>query len=209
MTAETWLLFLPTAAFLAMTPGPSNLLAASHGLRFGLRPAWIGTGGRIAVYAVHIALSMAGLGAALASSAAAFEAVRWFGVLYLAFVGWQSWIAPAHALRPPPAGSAVACRLVLALARREALLAAGNVKGILIFVAAFPPFLDPARPLLPQAVAIGATYLACEWSAAGLWARGGATLGALGLPDRALKRINRGFGVLFWLLALVLLGVRR
>ncbi|MCC7427478.1 MAG: LysE family translocator [Alphaproteobacteria bacterium] len=209
MTLADWLLFLPAAAFLGATPGPSNLLAASHGLRYGLRPAWIAVGARMAVYAVHIALSLAGLGAVLATSAAAFEAVRWFGVVYLGWVGWQSWTAPPASLRPEAGDAATTAARLVPLLRREALLAVGNVKGMLIFVAAFPPFLDPAAPLLPQALVIGATYLACEWMAAGGWAYAGAALGRLAPTDRALTAINRGFASLFWLLALALIAYRR
>jgi threonine/homoserine/homoserine lactone efflux protein len=40
------------------------------------------------------------LGALLSVSVAAFQTVKWVGVAYLMWLGWQTWRAPVEPLRP-------------------------------------------------------------------------------------------------------------
>ena len=61
---EAWLVFLPTAVLLSLGPGPSNLLALTNGLRYGLRPSVLAALGRLAAFAVMILLTALGLAAA-------------------------------------------------------------------------------------------------------------------------------------------------
>ncbi len=94
MTFHTWLALLPALFLLSLVPGPNNLLTAANGVRFGARPAAIAVAGRIVAFVAMIALTLAGLGALLATSETAFVAVKWGGVAYLIWLGVQTWRAP-------------------------------------------------------------------------------------------------------------------
>jgi threonine/homoserine/homoserine lactone efflux protein len=99
-----------------------------------------------------ISLSLLGLGAVLAASAAMFTALTWIGAAYLLWLAARLWRAPVpEAAAVPPPGRR--------LARDAFVVTALNPKGIAFFVAFVPLFLDPARPLLPQAAVMVPTFV--------------------------------------------------
>jgi threonine/homoserine/homoserine lactone efflux protein len=59
------------------------------------------------------------------------------------------------------------------MARSEALVAFTNPKLILIFYAFFPQFIDPVKPVIPQIIVMGGTFILIEIGAIGLYAFGG------------------------------------
>ena len=48
-----------------------------------------------------------------------------------------------------------------------------NPKLILIFYAFFPQFIDPVKPVIPQIIVMGGTFILIEIGAIGLYAFGG------------------------------------
>ncbi|HEY8610780.1 MAG TPA: LysE family transporter, partial [Roseomonas sp.] len=101
--------------------------------------------------ALAMGLSLAGLGALLAASALAYTALRWAGAAYLIWLGFRMWRAPVEGapvpLPPRRAGM------------QAFLVTATNPKSIAFFVAFVPQFLDPARPFLPQASLLVASFV--------------------------------------------------
>ncbi len=84
---QNYPVFVVAALGLALMPGPDTLYALGRTLAGGRRAglwsvAGIGTG-----CMVHIALSALGLSALLANSPVAFQAVKWLGAAYLAWLG--------------------------------------------------------------------------------------------------------------------------
>jgi threonine/homoserine/homoserine lactone efflux protein len=185
----TLALFLPACFALNMAPGPNNLLAFSNSARFGFGRGLAGATGRLPAFAALIALVALGLGALLTASAEALTAVRLAGAAYLVWIGWKLLRAPA----PDTEGAQSPDRRVATLARRDFLIAAGNPKAIAIFTAFFPQFLDLARPIAPQFLALGGAFLTLEIAAAGLYALAGRLMRGLVTPAR-LHRLNRGVG---------------
>jgi threonine/homoserine/homoserine lactone efflux protein len=143
----------------------------------------------------------------LVASETAFTVVKWCGVVYLAWLGIQTWRAPLllGVAAPTVAGPAGLPRL----ARQALLLAAGNPKAVLIFTAVFPQLVDSALPALPQLAVIGATFLATEWAVAALYALVGSRLGLLPSATRWARLPNRMFGGLFLATAGLLATARR
>ena len=149
----------------------------------------------------------AGLGALIAASSAAFVAIKWFGVAYLLWLGLSQWRSSATTLHTDRPGAAPATRA--ALVGRGWALNSVNPKGTLFMLAVVPPFIDPARPLLPQYAAIAATLAFTDLVInAGYTAFAARVLAALGTPQR-LRWLNRIFGGLFIGLAALLATVRR
>ena len=187
--------FLPAAVLVALSPGANNFLAMQHGMRFGVTEAVMALTGRLAAFAVMLALAVAGLAAVLTRSQTVFEVVRWAGVAYLAYLGIRSLVA-----RPvsdaDAAGSPIpADRMVRA--RREFLTVAANPKALLLFTAFLPQFVDPAKPVAGQLLVLGLVYIALELVAATGWAFVGHRLGQADFRARTRRRLDQAVGGVF------------
>jgi threonine/homoserine/homoserine lactone efflux protein len=161
-----WLAFAATCQLLLILPGPTVLLVVSYALGHGRRSAAATVAGVALGDFTAMTASMAGLGAMLAASSAAFTALRLVGAAYLVFLGVRLWRAPAGngALQAPPE-----TRGLRMLAHAFAVTAL-NPKSIVFFIAFVPQFLVLSRPLLPQIVVLELTFLALAILNAGAYA---------------------------------------
>ena len=168
MSAAQWWIFLPACIGNEFFPGPNNLLALVHGVRTDARHATVAGLARLPVMVVMLVLLAAGLEALLALSASAFQWLRVVGAGYLLWMAWQS----LNVVVPTRFDLEVRKTLWL-MARSEALVAFTNPKLILIFYAFFPQFIDPVKPVMPQIIVMGGTFILIEIGAIGLYAFGG------------------------------------
>lgn len=194
------LVFLPACFAMNLAFGPNNLLSVSYGASHGVAFACRAGLGRIAAFVPMIALTAAGLGVLLSASALAFSAVKVAGALYLLWIGVQILRA---ASRGEAADAAAARDTLPAALRREALVALGNPKAMLIFAAFFPQFVDPADYWTGYAV-VGGIFLALELAAIALYAAVGravarASGGAVAWFQRVSGATMIGFAVLLLL----------
>lgn len=187
MSFETWIAFALAAAAMLAVPGPTILLVVGQSLGAGRRNALPLVAGVALGDFSAIALSLAGLGALLATSATAFAALKWAGAAYLVWLGVRLWRASAEASAAVPQTA----RRVL---RQAYVVTALNPKGIAFFVAFVPQFLDPALPFLPQAALLVATFVALGALNAALYASlAGRVSGAVGRPSFR-RWLNRAGG---------------
>jgi homoserine/homoserine lactone efflux protein len=192
MTLHTLLLFLLTCVAVSGTPGPNMLLAMSLGVRFGVRrAAWGGLGLCLALAAMAL-VSALGLGALMATSAVAFETVRWLGVVYLVWLGVQAWRAPPHEAEGPAAEPSGASRG--RLFARGLLVSASNPKAVVFLTALLPQFIDAGQPLAPQLAALIAVMIPVEFAWIMIYAAGGNTLAARLSGGAAGRWLNRATG---------------
>jgi threonine/homoserine/homoserine lactone efflux protein len=188
-----------------MAPGPNNLLSVSNSTRYGYRTACLAGVGRLLAFAGMIALASAGLAVVLQTSELLFYGIKILGAAYLFYLAWQLWRAnpgAQTALTTPPAG-------MLALARQEFLVAAGNPKAILIFTAFLPQFVDPTRAISPQFAVLGALFLVLEWIAIGAYAYMGLHMRRWFAKPSGKRIFNRCCAGLLSAAASVLLMARR
>ncbi len=204
------LAFVPAALLMALTPGPSNLLAFANAATRGWAAAVAGAFGRLAAYALLIAGVAFGLGALLAASTGLATAIRWAGVAYLLWLGWKLWSAPVEGAMAEARAQATRLSGLGALARREFLTGIANPKALVLFTAFLPQFVQDgagsgaAWGFAAQLLALGAVYLVCEIAAAATWAGAGALLGAGGMSRARRRAVNRVSGGLLALAALLL-----
>jgi len=152
MDVTLWLAFVAAALAMLVIPGPTILLVIGQSLGGRARNALPLAAGVALGDLTAITLSLAGMGALLAASATAFTALKWVGAAYLVWLGVKMWRAPVDEAAAPP--------LPPRRAMRQAyVVTALNPKGIVFFVAFVPQFLDPARPFLPQACILVATFV--------------------------------------------------
>ena len=168
MSAAQWWIFLPACIGMNFFPGPNNLLALVHGVRTDARHATVAGLARLPVMVVMLILLAAGLEALLALSASAFQWLRVVGAGYLLWMAWQSLTVVV-----PTRFDLEVRKTLWLMARSEALVAFTNPKLILIFYAFFPQFIDPVKPVMPQIIVMGGTFILIEIGAIGLYAFGG------------------------------------
>lgn len=207
MALDTWLAFFTACWVISLSPGAGAIASMSSGLNFGFRRGyWNAVGLQLALI-VQIAIVAAGLGAILATSELAFEAIKWFGVAYLLYLGWKQWRAAPDAMASDEGEVAVA--RPLALVMRGFVVNASNPKAIVFILAVLPQFLDSGRPLLPQYLTMTATMVTVDLLVmAGYTGLAAKVLRLLREP-RQQRMLNRVFGSLFGAAAALLATVRQ
>jgi homoserine/homoserine lactone efflux protein len=207
MTFETWAAFLVAAILISVSPGAGAVACMATGMRYGYRLGiWNIFGMQVGI-ALQLAIVGAGLGAVLAASTLAFTILKWLGALYLAYLGWRAWSAPAvplsvdRASMPPTTPGA--------LFAQGFLVNATNPKATVFFLAVLPPFIDPARSLLPQYLTVVATLTVVDLVVMSGYTLFAAKVLRLMRAPAQIRLMNRVFGGLFVAAAALLATFKR
>ena len=154
MDILTVLLFSLTVFPLICTPGPDMLFIASQAIGGNAGAGLRATAGVCTGYCVHSLLVAFGLAALIVASPTLFAAIRWVGVVYLAYLAGR---LIRSALRPGnmvmPTGAAAASF------RRGFLTAVLNPKGMLIYFALLPQFMHAGGSVAQQALVLSLTFI--------------------------------------------------
>ncbi len=207
MALQTWLAFFAACWVISLSPGAGAIASMSSGLNYGFRRGYWNAVGLQLALALQIAIVAAGVGAILATSELAFALIKWFGVAYLAYLGWKQWRAPVGELADASTVRPLGRPLTLVL--RGFVVNASNPKAIVFILAVLPQFLDPARPLLAQYLLMAATMIGVDLIVmAGYTGLAARVLRLLRTP-RQQRLLNRTFASLFVAAAGLLALVRR
>ncbi len=207
MALQTWLAYFAACWVISLSPGAGAIASMSSGLNYGFRRGYWNAVGLQLALALQIAIVAAGVGAILATSELAFALIKWFGVAYLAYLGWKQWRAPVGELADASAVRPLGRPLTLVL--RGFAVNASNPKAIVFILAVLPQFLDPARPLLAQYLLMAATMVGVDLVVmAGYTGLAARVLGLLRTP-RQQRLLNRTFASLFVAAAGLLALIRR
>ncbi|CAH0192633.1 Homoserine/homoserine lactone efflux protein [Pseudomonas sp. Bi70] len=206
MALETWLAFLVACWLISLSPGAGAIASMSAGLQYGFwRGYWNALGLQLGL-ALQIAIVAAGVGAILATSALAFTLIKWFGVVYLLYLGWCQWRALPADMN---VGGERPIGRPLSLVLRGFLVNFGNPKAIIFMLAVLPQFINPHAPLTEQYLIIGVTMVTVDLIVmAGYTGLAVRVLRLLRTP-RQQRIMNRSFGALFVGAAALLATVRR
>jgi len=208
MSAQTWWLFVMMTFVVSATPGPNMILVMSHSARFGFRAALATMCGCMTALLAMMSLSAAGLGALLQAFPSVFDALRWAGAAYLAYLGIKSWRSPVHDGAQPASVAEGPARKAGSLYREGLLVAASNPKAILFAAAFFPQFIRPELPQLPQFAILLATFSVIEIGWYLVYAGSGHRLAAYLRRAPVLKAFNRLTGGAFIGFAALMAGAR-
>ena len=209
MELSVWLTFFVASWAISISPGAGAVAAMSAGLNHGFARGYVMTAGLILGIWTQVLVVGFGLGALIAASSIAFAAVKWLGVAYLLWLGLQQWRAPAQ---PLVADSVMANEKQVSaktLILRGWAINAVNPKGTLFLLAVVPQFLDLSRPLGWQYLVIGATVGFTDLVVmAGYTALAAKVLLLLKSPAQ-MRLLNRAFGSLFVVAAVLLATFKR
>jgi threonine/homoserine/homoserine lactone efflux protein len=139
-------IFIVAGLLLNLTPGPDMAYIAARGAGGGVRAGVAAALGIAAGCVVHTIAAAAGLSVLLATSAAAFTAVKWCGAAYLFYAGIKLVVASARSARAgnkqprlPPASPG-------RIFREAFIINVFNPKVALFFLAFLPQFIDADAP---------------------------------------------------------------
>jgi threonine/homoserine/homoserine lactone efflux protein len=184
LTVETWLAFVAASAILLVIPGPTILLVVSYALGQGWRTALPTAIGVALGDFTAMTVSLLGLGALLATSAALFTVLKWIGAAYLIWLGVKLWRAGGRLEAEPRTDAASSLRMIA----HAWIVTALNPKSITFFVAFLPQFLTPAEVLWHQMVALEVTFLVLAFANA-------LGYGLLATRARSVVKSPRAIGV--------------
>lgn len=192
VTAATLTVFVPASMLVAASPGANNLLSLMNGARSGFGPTAQSICGRMAAFAILLAIVAVGLGALLTESEVAFRIVKWLGVGYLAYLGVKMWRSRAAFAAP-----GVAAASSVSMARKEFAVAMTNPKAMLLFSAFIPQFVSLSGNATTELFVLGAIYLAIEFAMACVYALAGAIMRRSAGKVLEGRLMNRVGGAIF------------
>ena len=197
MPLTLWLSLAAICAMGAMSPGPSLALVLRHTLGGGRVPGVTAAIFHALGVGFYALLTVLGLGAVMVRFPELFHIITWCGAAYLAWLG-------VKALRAGRSG-ALSPNAVVTTPRQAAkeavLVALGNPKLIIFFVALLSQFVTPDMSLLAKAIIV-ATAIMIDGGWYVLVAVGLSHSRVLPWLQRRAHWINRLTGVLLIALAL-------
>ena len=181
-------LFVGAALLLLVVPGPSVLYIVTQSVSHGRRAGIVSVAGITTGTLVHIAAATVGLSALLASSALAFDVVKYLGAAYLIAVGIRRLAGWERGAGPQARDTRDFRRLY----RQGIVVNTLNPKTALFFLAFLPQFVDPGRgtPWL-QILALGLLFAALGFFSDGAWALVAGTLGERLRRSRRFPAVQR------------------
>jgi len=179
--------FFSASVVLAITPGPGIMYVLARSLAGGRREGILSALGTFVGGLVHVLAAGLGLSAVLATSAVAYQAVRWAGAAYLVYLGIRMFRSAAindeDAIPVRPTRNAFAQGIAT-----EVL----NPKTALFFLSFIPQFVDPKLgPIFAQFLTLGAISVMLNTSADVIVAVCAGPIAARLLASRRARRNQR------------------
>jgi threonine/homoserine/homoserine lactone efflux protein len=195
LPTDHFLAFLLTVSVLIIVPGPSVLFVVGRGVALGRRAALLTVVGNSCGLAVQLLAVAFGVGAVVARSDAVFTTLKLLGALYLVFLGVRN-IRERKTLGTLVSAPVERMR-TRRIVREGFLVGATNPKGVLIFTAVLPQFIEPLRGgVQTQILLLGAISVALGFFSDGIWAiASGSARVWLGRSQRRLEHLSAAGGL--------------
>ena len=188
-TFPTLLPFLLFAFVASITPGPTNILVLSNSARYGLVAAVPIIFGACASAATIVLLVGSGAGASLTAWPFVQTAMQWIGVVWLSYLAWQIFNAPAEAVTTQNADA----RLGLLGAAGLQLI---NPKTWMMALAVVSVFAGAGEQRLAHVMVLSLAFFLISLPCLGVWALLGAGSTRWLRSPRSMQRFNRSMALL-------------
>ena len=187
------------------------LLIMNQSVRFGLRASIYSMAGCMTALMIMFTMSALGLGVILQNAPTVFDALRWMGALYLAYLGYKVWTAPVDptsieendtiANKYIKNDSVLSNKYVgynaFILYKTGFFTAGSNPKALLFAAALLPQFISSDLPQVPQLVILLATFSVLEILWYFIYALGGLSMAQQLRKPNVLRWFNRVTGGAF------------
>jgi threonine/homoserine/homoserine lactone efflux protein len=188
--------FLVTVYVLIVIPGPSVLFVVSRGVALGRRAALATVLGNTSGLLLQLALVVAGLGSILATSDTVFTTLKLVGAAYLVILGVRT-IRERKALGDVLSSATTGSTKTTRIMREGFVVGATNPKGLIIFTAVLPNFIERSRgDATLQLATLGVICALIAVVSDGSWAlASGSARAWLGRSPKRLARLSAGGGL--------------
>ena len=192
MTIYGLLTFCAVYGLAVATPGPGIAAIIARSLAHGFKGAPAFVAGFIVGDLVWFGIAATGLAALAKTAAAVFVVIKWAGVVYLLYLAWKLWTAPAERVAVTDSDErqhgwrAFIASLMLTLA---------NPKAILFFLALLPTVVDLASMNAITFVEISLAILILMPAILFTYVFLAARARELFTTPKAVRRLNRSSGV--------------
>lgn len=197
MSIESFFVYSVTIFVASIIPGPSMLLALTHGMKYGAKRTIASALGNLSITFLQASISIAGLGAILLASESVFNMIKWVGAAYLIYMGIVVWRSPTMKISDQPIDQSCNAAPLRKMFLQGVFVTAGNPKAIVFFAAVFPQFIDPDSAYMPQFLTIMGTGGFIAFSCFMIYAMCGQTIVAFFLKSPIGKYMNKMIGGTF------------
>ena len=174
--------FFLTSLIVVASPGTGVLYTLAVALTLGARPSVAAAFGCTLGIVPHMLAAMLGLAAVLHTSALAFAALKWCGVIYLLYMAWQA-LRETGALSVDT-GSAAKARSARRVVVTAILINILNPKLSIFFLAFLPQFVAANEPQpLARMLELSAVFMVMTFAVFAIYG-----LFAAALRDRVITR---------------------
>jgi threonine/homoserine/homoserine lactone efflux protein len=182
------LLFVTGAALLLVIPGPAVTYVVTRSIGHGRAAGLVSVTGIVVGTLLHVTAATLGLSALLASSALAFQFIKYLGAAYLIHLGIRTLRRDDLQLLQAANGE----RRLLCIFVQGVLVNLLNPKTALFFLAFLPQFVDPSlgHPSL-QIFQLGVLFALMGWISDSVWAVLAGTVAAHFRSSVRLRRAQR------------------
>jgi threonine/homoserine/homoserine lactone efflux protein len=186
------LTFCAVYALAVATPGPGIAAIIARSLAHGAKGAPAFIAGFVVGDLVWFTIAATGLAALAKTAATLFIAIKWAGVVYLLYLAWKLWTAPAERVEVRnDDGRQHGWRAFVA----SLMLTLANPKAILFFLALLPTVIDLASMNAVRFAEISAAIAIVLPLVLGTYVFLAARARDLFTTPRAVRRLNRSSGV--------------
>ena len=206
MSFQVWFAFMLACWVISLSPGAGAIASMSSGLNYGFKHGyWNAIGLQLALI-IQIMIVAAGVGVLFATTPWAFQVVKWFGVIYLLYLAYVQWTAPAQNIdiqteqKNTPA---------LVLVFKGFIVNMSNPKAIVFLLAVLPQFLDLNQPQWIQYVIMAITMVVIDLMVMAAYTGLASKILRLLRSPRQQKYLNRSFAVMFGCSAALLSAIQQ
>ena len=141
MNIEFWLLYVSVVFVASIIPGPSMLLALTHGIRYGYKKSISTALGNTTASIIQGTIAMSGLSIIFTTSGILFEIVRYIGAIYLIYIGIMLFKTSTQNMLNINNINENSTS-IFGMFSQAFFVAMGNPKAIIFFTALFPQFIS-------------------------------------------------------------------
>ena len=187
MDATKSIVFAATVLPLVCTPGPDLIYVAAQALAGGRKAALRANAGVTLGYVAHAVLASLGVAALVAASPILFETLRWCGVAYLAYLAIRM-------IRSAIGGESISLNpnAPPASLTKGFITSFFNPKGLLVYLAILPNFMNATEGIAQQAVLLSGIFIglcALVYGTVGIVV---AAIGRIGTVRASYQRVVEG-----------------